>query len=222
MPAEQSACIHASLARCPPRPPHPTSTTTCDPADSANRLHAAIDSAEAAGVEKPLVKKAKNALQALKKRRQQGGSIPPSAAAAALHRSQSTSGRSTAPLRAAASRLGVPTGSSGSLGRSLSEHTAALYAAAAAAASEAWLGDGSEAGGTETDGYEGSESAMPGGRLHSRSRGSSSRSGSPTPTDTSSGSSSAGAQAAAAHAASLASPKPPGRRRMVPHSSSGV
>jgi hypothetical protein len=126
---------------------------------NVTKLHAAIDLAEATGVEKPLVRKAKSALQALKRRKQHGGGITGTGNAAAnpnppIGHSQSrlqqqsglasqAGGLSAAAAAGRACHLsgtsdmsGCPSGSSDltSSSRSLSASSAALYSAAAAAA----------------------------------------------------------------------------------------
>ncbi|KAI3427055.1 hypothetical protein D9Q98_006995 [Chlorella vulgaris] len=134
---------------------------------NVTKLHAAIDLAEATGVEKPLVRKAKSALQALKRRKQHGGSITGTGNAAAnpnppighsQSRLQQQSGLASQAgglsAAAAAGRTchssgtsdmsGCPSGSSDltSSSRSLSASSAALYSAAAAAATAAGLPGG--------------------------------------------------------------------------------
>jgi hypothetical protein len=188
--------------------------------DSAQKLLSTIEAAEAAGVEKPLVKKARAALQALKRRRVQqggGGTAPPA------HRQQASS-RGGSGVAAAASGAGaalLPAGSglsssssmgSGSLPRSLSERTAALYAAAA----EGWLDNASEAGSaaaTSTDPGAQAQGAQPGG-----AGGSPGSSRAMSPIRTRSGKLSS--QAEGSDQLDHSTPTPPKTSHLAPHSSS--
>ncbi len=178
--------------------------------DSAQRLHAAIEAAEAVGVEKPLVKKARAALQALKRRRGQqgGGGAPPA------HRQQTRSAAASAaaggaPLLPAGSGLSSSSSmGSGSLPRSLSERTAALYAAAA----EGWLDQSSEAA-TPTAAAQ-QQDVQPGAVAGSQG---SSRAVSPIRTR----SGKAGGQAEASDPTDHSTPTPPKTSHLAPHSSSG-
>lgn len=198
--------------------------------DSAQKLHAAIEAAEAVGVEKPLIKKARAALQALKRRRaQQGGGG--GAATPAAHRQQGTAARGSSTTAAAggASAALQPTGSglstsslgsgslgsdsmgSGSLPRGLSAHTAALYAAAA----EGWLENASDsAAASPTDPATQPQDVQPGGAGGSQG---SSRAVSPIRTRSGKG---RGQTVASDHSDHL-TPTPPKTSRLASHSSSG-
>lgn len=146
-------------------------------ADSVQRLHAAIDAAEATGVEKPLVKKAKAALQALKKRKQHpgpAGSAPVRPAAVQQQQQQPLRQGSGVPtpqqaavlssLPSAASGSGaLPTDASVSSGSSLSRAPSDHAGIVAVSASGSWV----EAGGDdslqqdEADGPASGSSAAP-------------------------------------------------------------
>lgn len=183
--------------------------------ESAQKLNAAIEAAEAAGVEKPLVKKARAALQALKRRRTappaQRQQTQPSRGGGGGAAAAAASG--AAPLLSAGSGLSSSSSmGSGSLPRTLSERTAALYAAAA----EGWLGSASEAGSVaatprDPPPPQAAQPASAGG-----SRGSS-RAVSPIRTR----SGRAGDQRLATADADHSTPTPPKTSHLALHSSSG-